>query len=105
MGEFPFSARTTGIPTTSSAASLTALPKSLPANGSDMTRSYCAVPLVMEGVITFARMPSRFASMASPRVNIMIPAMAAPITLSPGVGIFPASEARLMIAPRFAARM
>ena len=63
------------------------------------------MPLVIDGVSTLARMPSRLASTASPRVNITIPAIAAPITLSPGVGILAASEAMLTIVPRFASRM
>jgi hypothetical protein len=45
------------------------------------------------------RMPSRLASIARARENMMMAAMLAPRTVSPGVAVFPASEAILMMLP------
>ena len=47
----------------------------------------------------FARMPSRLPSIASPRMNWTVAAMTAPITVSPGVATFAASEATAITVP------
>jgi hypothetical protein len=51
------------------------------------------------------RTPSRFASNAAARENITIAAIAAPMTVSPGVATFAASEATLMIEPPLRSRI
>ncbi len=53
----------------------------------------------MEGVRLLTRTPDRFASRASVRLNMTMPAMTPPMTASPGVACFAASEATLMMLP------
>jgi hypothetical protein len=68
-------------------------------------RAAVAVPSTSDGVSALTRIPSRFASMARVRLNITMAAIAAPITDSPGVATFAASEAMLTIRPDFWARI
>src|SRR3546814_2107477 len=58
-----------------------------------------------EGVTMLTRIPSRLTSIAIARANMVIAAIAAPITVSPGVADLAASDATTTIEPAPLARM
>jgi hypothetical protein len=76
-----------------------AFSKSFRLNPSLSTISAVGVFAISDGVRALTRTPFRFASSAATLLNITIAAMAAPITLSPGVGTFAASEAMFTMLP------
>jgi hypothetical protein len=84
---------------TPSRARDSAFSNTLRLNSPDITRAYDFVSRTIEGVITFARMPNRDTSSARQRINMIAAAFAAPMSVSPGVAILPASEATATIAP------
>ena len=97
-------ARSSGSATPRS-ASEAAFWKSFLLNPSFRTISAVGVFAISDGVTTLTRTPFRFASIAATLLNMTIAAIAAPITLSPGVGTFAASEAMFTMLPPPCSRM
>ena len=73
-------------------------------NESAEIRAAPGVLAISDGVSTLMRMPLRFSSSAAALENIRIAAIAAPISVSPGVATLAASEATLTITPDLCAR-